>query len=336
VVESVSLVGTGVTFRDPPGLLFRICVPAVAILLLIALVTMQPSVAFGAIWPACYVLMTILRRQPTQDLVFQQDRVLFDFTGKEVPYASIQGLTLNGEIEPGDNAYTKPGTLDLIAADGFLFKGASVDAGKAYEFLLEKVPAGRTRNLSARMTKHLDDQLATFDHDLVSSYTARKVIGNPRSNVLRAGLTMFLAMLILMPISVFYPVANGVATVYFMAGILLSLIGLVDRSARVRPPGMKTWMASSLIVSPMGIAVEQGDLIGKMRWDEILKLECGAPLKSFQLSRGPRQAINIAIKGTSFMIHDLYDRPLAAIADVMLDFWETDKTEEPAAEERLK
>jgi len=334
VVDSDSLVGTGVTFRDPPGMLFHICVPVIPILLLLALMTMQPGFAFAAAWPVCYVFVTLLRRGPTQDLVFQQDRVVFDFSGREVPYASIQGLTINGEIEPAPAAFTKAGKLDLVASDGFVFTGASTDAGKVYEFLIEQIPIGRTRKLSARMTKHLDEQLATFDHDLVHSFAARAVIGNPHSNVLRAALTMLLAAVVLVPLALAYPTTAGVVSfTYFTFGCIFSLIGFSDRSVRTRPPGMTTWMASSLIVSPMGIAVEQGDLIGKMRWDEIVKLQCGAPMRSFQLSRGPKQSINITIKGASFMIHDLYDRPLAVIGDLMLDFWESGKTEESAAED---
>jgi hypothetical protein len=332
VVDRHSLVGTGITFRDPPGLLFQVCVPAIGLLLLLSLMTMQPAFALSAVWPVCYVFVSFLRRGPTQDLVFQQDRVLFDFSGREVPYASIQGLKLNGEVEPPSAAFTKAGTLELISSDGFVFAGASVDAGKAYEFLVEQIPAGRTRRLSARMTKHLEDQLARFDHDLVYSFAARAIIGSPRSNLLRAGLTMLLAVVALFPLVLPYPVAAMVGAWYLIGGVFFSLIGFFDRSVRTRPPGMKTWIASSLVVSPMGIAVEQGELIGKMRWDEILKLECGTPRRSFQLSRGSKQSINVTIKGASFMIHDLYDRPLAVICDLMLDFWETGEADDAAAE----
>jgi hypothetical protein len=331
VVDSDSLVGRSITFRDPTGSFFQICIAAIGILLLIAVMTMQPGFAFAAVWPACYVLVSFVRRGPTQDLVFQQGGVLFDFTGREVPYASIQGLSLNGEIEPGSSAFMKTGTLELISSHGVLFVGSSLDAGKVYEFLLDEIPASGSRNVSARMSGYLEEQLASFDHDLVSSFCARATIGSPRSNVLRAGLTMLLATFVLLPLSVSFPAAGGWAAGYFAAGFFFSLIGFFDRSVRTRPPGMTHWVGSSLIISPRGIAVEQGDLVGKMRWDEIRKLECGSPLQSFQLSRGPRRSINIAIKGANFMIHDLYDRPLAAIYDQMLEFWEAGQVEEPAA-----
>ncbi len=318
MVDNESLVGQRAHFGDPPGSLFYVLAPAVVVLLIIAVFTREPHWVFAAIWPACYCALRLVSRRPAEDLVFQPDRIQLEPSGAEVPYDSIQAMKLNDGIGRGPNLIFEKGKLELVAANGVLFSGHSNDAGKVYQFLLSQIPASGSRSVSPRLQKHLDELLSTFDDDLVYTYDARTVIGEARSPVMQGGISLLLACALLIGLSVAVDeAAVGWAIGTGIAGFLFTSIGLLDRRSRSRPVGLPRWVGSSLIVSPVGIAVDQGDLVGKMRWDEIRKLEGGAPLRSFQMSRAPRTAINITIKGASFMILDLYDRPLATIYERM-------------------
>jgi hypothetical protein len=327
VVDNESLVGQRAHFRDPPGTLFYFLAPAIVVFLIIAIFTREPHWVFAAIWPACYCALRLVGRRPAEDLVFQPDRIQLEPSEAEVPYDSIQGLKLNDGIVRGPRLTFEKGKLELVASNGVVFTGHSNDAGKVYEFLLRRIPASGSRVVSSRLQKHLTELLSTFDDDLIYTYDARTVIGDARSPLTQGGISLLLACALLIGLSVAVDeAAVGWAIGTGIAGFFFTGVGLLDRQSRSRPVGLPRWVGSSLIVSPVGIAVDQGDLVGKMHWDEIRKLDCGAPLRSFQMSRAPKTAINITIKGASFMILDLYDRPLAAIYEKMQGYRDAGET----------
>lgn len=317
-----SLVGQTIRFDESLGLLFFVCVAAVPVLAVFAVTERAPHFAFAAVWPVCYCLMRFFWRRSKQEMVFLEDGVRIEPSGVEASYESILGLKLNNRTEPWGKDVKGLSKLELVADGDVLFTGRSTGAGRAYDFLLGMVPTTGSRTVSPRLTRHLEEQLASFDDDLVASFDARPVIGCPRPGVLQTAMTLLLAAAILCGLAVVHRQAIGWAVACGFVGSILLWVGTLVRDSGVRPQGMTRWMGSCIIVSPTGIAVEQGDLVGKMRWDEIRKLECAKPL---------RASITVTISGANFLIHDLYDRPLAVIYERMLDFWEADEIEESAA-----
>ncbi len=80
---------------------------------------------------------------------------------------------------------------------------------------------------------------------------------------------------------------------------------------------------SSLIVSPSGIALIQGDLKGLLRWDEVRKVTIRKKPRFLEVSSRNRRfgELQISISGAEINIPDIYDRPLPLIKKVIYRYW---------------
>ena len=65
-----------------------------------------------------------------------------------------------------------------------------------------------------------------------------------------------------------------------------------------------------IVISPAGLAMDQGDLKGKLRWDEILNLKSDG---SSRHSQADPRVLKLKLSGAELPILDLYDKPLSEI-----------------------
>jgi hypothetical protein len=85
---------------------------------------------------------------------------------------------------------------------------------------------------------------------------------------------------------------------------------------------VKSWRESSLVVSPSGIAMAQGDVHGVLRWDELQNVQLGEKTKHFEVSDGSGYGgIALHVPAAVIRIADVYDRPLPFIASVIGSYW---------------
>jgi hypothetical protein len=68
---------------------------------------------------------------------------------------------------------------------------------------------------------------------------------------------------------------------------------------------------SCLVISPLGIAMIQGDIRGKLRWDEIRSVVSLGKAKGFHMHAV--QGMQILVDGSMIQILDIYNEPLSAI-----------------------
>ena len=88
------------------------------------------------------------------------------------------------------------------------------------------------------------------------------------------------------------------------------------------PPGAKGWRNAGLVITPKEIGVVQGDLKGRLRWDEIIELRLGGKVEKLQLTSGAeRYSIVLSVEGAVFTLGDIYDRPLAIIYERLRRYW---------------
>jgi hypothetical protein len=100
---------------------------------------------------------------------------------------------------------------------------------------------------------------------------------------------------------------------------LICVIGFSKASGSGRVAG---WQNSCLIVSPGGIALAQGPLKGKMRWDELRAIEHPAkPRFGLSTAGGAKKGIGLLVEGAYLIIADYYDRPLALIYEHLKTYW---------------
>ncbi len=120
----------------------------------------------------------------------------------------------------------------------------------------------------------------------------------------------------------------------FVVGIIWILIGSADRDYHEwtgggfltclggaigfvvclanRRSGSSVAGDGGIVIAPIGIAVQQGDLLGKMRWEEIGQID---------LNRMNR-SVEIQFVGGTLRLGDVYHRSLRLIYQRLLDFWE--------------
>jgi hypothetical protein len=73
-----------------------------------------------------------------------------------------------------------------------------------------------------------------------------------------------------------------------------------------------TWQGSGMVLSPMGIALHQGPLRGKMRWEEITEIRWHYEARS----------IALIVPGSRIVIEDIYNQPIRVIYDLLFAFWQ--------------
>lgn len=107
--------------------------------------------------------------------------------------------------------------------------------------------------------------------------------------------------------------------VIFAAVMMLLVVGL--DAGNQRPP-VKNWRRSGLVISPVGLAVVQGLEQGEMHWDELrgLRLRTGGRFFSSS-AEGPTAGIELVLDGASFVLADVYDRPLPIILERIKHYW---------------
>ena len=105
--------------------------------------------------------------------------------------------------------------------------------------------------------------------------------------------------------------------------VSLPLMLLVWISSRSSRQPFKDWENSSVVIGPAGIGLHQGDLTGELTWEEITSVKLGRSSQSFQLtsSRNAIRGLRLDVTGASFIVADIYDRPLWVLEDVIQRYW---------------
>jgi hypothetical protein len=87
-------------------------------------------------------------------------------------------------------------------------------------------------------------------------------------------------------------------------GMIAGGLGLAAGIAKTRglQPKVKNIELSSLVLSPLGIALRQGDLKGELKWEEVRAVK-------FPRNR----PLSVQLAGATIPIYDIYDRPLNEI-----------------------
>jgi hypothetical protein len=241
-----------------------------------------------------------------------------------IPFGHIQGLWSNGKIMRPEQMKRQRFTIDLAHLDGILRipPPHHVRSSDLYRFLYEQLSASGSRSVNPEMLSYLQQQEGDFGADRVFTYVARHYhpgrLGQSRR---LAVVGAFLATGLVWAV-VGFSFKGGEAWGVFgcMMAFLSLLFGLLFwNDARQAPGRIKNWRQSSLILSPVGLAMIQGEVRGEMRWDELRDVKLKAESAMFSTSVG--QGIILRVEGADLVIHDLYDRPLPLIQKQIRLFW---------------
>ncbi len=305
-----------------------------AVLVVIAFTAHDISWALGAALPLSMGVALLLVPDRPFVATFREHAILVGSPPEEVPYASIEGLfgvnRPRSPHLPGPSRYA----IHVLHPAGSIHIPASIDAScdEVYRFLAEQVPTRGSRQVHPLLADYLAQQEATFGADRVWSYRAATHLNSrPRHRRLQAatlgalvGAGIWLvgsAILGESRLGESHAGWIGAALTVIVTGLIVLLATVVDRNRR-SPHRIKDWKQSSLIISPVGLALVQGDIQGEVRWDELRDVKLIDKVRGFRLSNsilGP--GIELKVAGASILIADIYDRPLHVLHERIADYW---------------
>jgi hypothetical protein len=280
----------------------------------------------GAVLPFLVSLALFLKRTPHFLATFTPEGLEVGRSGEFIPYDALQGLKGKGRSsdprKPGPYSYA----IQVIHEEGVLEIPArlNVPSDDVYLFLWERFPPEGSRGVSRPLRDYLREQEAAFGVDRVFPYRARSHLGSWRARQRAAAASLAVAVAGVVWIAVGIP---RQAPAWIGFGVMLLLFGLLFflaslTSGRPAHARIKNWRASGLVISPVGLALVQGDLQGEMRWDELRDLQYRSRPRSFSMTHGTGMAgIDLKFEGASITIVDLYDQPLWVIFDRIRAYW---------------
>lgn len=250
------------------------------------------------------LLMT--RREP---LIFR-----FDEEGIEVlspgfefiPYRSIEALTVGDE--EGRQA-----SIAVLHRNGALNIPTDIDeeSRRVYRFLRRAMPEEKSIGPPPSLRPFMRDQDDQFGERRVFAYRAlahpRFVKGLTAPFVCAALCVVAIIWMSIGAIERQYSEWLGIGAIACMSSIVAFIVILSNRRSNAKVGG-----DGGIVVAPLGIAVEQGDLLGRMRWDEITQIE----------RNRMSYALEIHFLGGRLTLGDVYHRSLRTIYRRIMDYWE--------------
>lgn len=276
-----------------------------------------PLALAGSLW--------FLGQEQPLTAMFREDGLEIENAGEPilVPYASIQNIQVGGRMTDPGRFRKSSYPIAVLHERGLVRIPSRLNfpSHEVYRFLSERVSEGGRSNVSPVLAEYLERQVEYFGPKSVATFRAasRRVTG---------------ARLGYRACCVGIMIAGGAwsalgfsgfsATEWGAAGILCLLSGAILYAASfpealpTRP--MKNWKNASLVIGPQGMAMDQGDIQGELRWPELVEIRLNTKPSSFNLGNPSAMlpGILLRVKGAKILIADIYDRPLFVIYNRIL------------------
>lgn len=287
-----------------------VCFLLAALLIGLSLTIHEREWAILSLLPAlCGAALLIGRPAPFQAELTSTELVILP-SGEGIPYRDVIRVSFipaRGSRDSGMILLFHPnGTVRIPESVG-------VSGVELYTFLSNLTQQSTIQVIHPSIRPFCQDQFTTFGSDRVWTHTARLLPSEYRPNssrylwfgVLLTGLSW---------IAIAFPMREQG---WMIAGVCLAffspLVAIISRSFRsTRVDGRLS--DSSLVVSPVGIALAQGDLIGQMRWSELRDVRDRPGIFN-------RAAISLHVEGATVDILDIYDTPLVEIRRQIEHYW---------------
>jgi hypothetical protein len=224
-----------------------------------------------------------------------------------------------------DDARERCDKICVFHAHGALQLPANIDVDREdlHAFLMSRLERDRQWTGPECLASFLTEQRAAFGNDRVWAYRARAALQAPRSR--RRIRAVLLAMMVT---GLIWSIAGAMLREggWFGAGFGgVMLFGLFLLATWVQPravAGIKNWRQAGLVISPLGIALAQGDIQGQLRWNELRDLRLKNGRGSFLLSSHYAvKGIRLKLDGAEVIIADIYNAPLTTIHQQIVRYW---------------
>lgn len=315
----------GQTVRSQPRAKPGVLVLAFAGVLLAGWAVQASDVDFAIASILPFAIALILWAAQSRSLSFDLGDSGLDLAnGDKIPYATMEGLWIAGATPERNKVKLRRGPITLMHEHGVLHIPAclSVRSDDLYRFLLDRCSPAGSRDVNEFLAEHLRREIETFGEDRVFSYRARRhpgESGRPRGGFAAAMLGLLIAGLAWIAIGEVFADAAG----WFPFGVACSIASVlaltVERICRGGLFVNKLRRGASLIISPRGIAMVQGEIKGSMSWEELVDV-CFVGRKRF-LDATNLRAILLSVEASKFLLLDIYDCPVQLIHRRIMAYW---------------
>ncbi len=278
--------------------------------------------AIGAILPIALCVSLFLAREPDFAARFTDEAIEVEHPPTTVSYADLEGLQTRGRPIDPDKPPGRSFPIEVAHAGGLLRLPARLDVPSAevYRFLVGRFDPRGSREVHPNLLDYLERQESNYGPEQVWTFrAARRRPVQPSYRALRAiCLAMVATSVAWTAIGLLHRMEDGWGPV----GIILGVIGLIFFLASFarQVPKIKGWNQSSLVVSPGGMAMVQGEIQGEMSWPELLDVRMNFYPRGFRFAAEPTPTgIVVRVRGAKLVIADLYDRPLSVIYERIVD-----------------
>jgi hypothetical protein len=299
------MIGQTIEFRRPFPHGAVLWLVAAAACVAIAFATRQPNWAVFAILPAAL---------SGAMFVAQPDEFHATFTDQAVMLNSGQGLVPYLEIRRIWIANRGGKAVYVIHDQGVLRIPGTTDASaqQVYDFLTGMRPEQPYPEVHGAVHSYLQNQAEAFGADKVWAHAARtprhEVEGNQGKAIVHAMIATMIAWVVA---AAALQQPGWIVAVVFLVLITL-VVQLVRGAFSSTAQGVKNWQESSLVISPAGLALAQGDLKGELRWRE---------LRDVKLRGSSRKRIELRVEGAQIYIMDFYESPISEIHQQIVHYW---------------
>ncbi len=293
--------------------------------------------AIGAVLPFCLAVPLLWPRYRPLAFTFTRTGVEVEEPPLTVEYDRIE--TIKAAKRPGNPDKDGPMHYPIaVVYDGgtlHLPPWLSVPSDEVFRFLLGTFPESGSRDVHPKLGHYLEEQIEEFGEELVHSFRARENLGAGRPGrelgvslmLLVTGVAWFVIGMLLMskerkPRANHFEVWNAVGIIFTIFAGLFSLLFWLMRRRQTAPKGFKGWREASLVISPLGLALIQGDLQGEMRWGELKDVRYRKGTEGvYQPNQQGMRGITLHFAGAIVNIVDIYDAPLNLIYQQLLRYW---------------
>lgn len=280
----------------------------------------------AAILPAALGLWIFITSPRAENVTFGPEALLDECQENPIRYDEIMAISISGKTPEADAHVIPGGNLVVIDHNRcHYFSGLKQAAAKQmYQSLIDRIPESGSREVAPALQQRLQNDLNLFDDDLIFSFRARPKRLSPRKR-------FHFLFFILVIVGIVWAGIGGLQVKFdawtFVGGFLtgFTVIGWLLYAAATVNHATKIpdYALASLIVSPRGIALHQGRVVGEMKWEEMKVILCGKGQPGSLVTAATPRSICIRVDGAQVQIFDIYDRPLATIFRCMKRYWES-------------
>jgi hypothetical protein len=289
----------------------------------LAVATRTPLLVPLSVLPAAIGLALLLSGERRFHARFTATALEIARPPQTIPYATI--LEVRPVIALGV-AQPRPFAIEVVHQRGGLLIPfpLSVPSARVYAFLRGLLPERPERNLPPALLAYQSEQERTFGAERVWSYGGRR---GPLSHTPPALQPLGLGCLFAGLAWIAVPLFRASEAAWYVAGTLALFLGslllVVAAAHRAKRAAAQPRVVGGvgLVISPVGLAMEQGTLKGLLTWQEIRKVSTQPAGAAFTATRDRTPGISLEVEGATIRITDSYDRPLQEIHDHIVQYW---------------